>query len=340
MVGYTLGMPKVALIQVVYNSRRFLPRVIPAALGQTEKDLKFFAVIAGNDDASREYLEEHFPAVEIIDPGYNTGFARGHNMIFSSVDAQYFQLINPDLIISPDFVEKMLDLFEGTSGMGAVGGKLLKYDFDHDKPTRIIDSTGVIIRKTGRALDRGQHETDVGQYDEQPELMAVSGAAAMYNRDALDDIIEPGTDGTPQYFDEDFNSYFEDVDLCWRMYNRGWKIRYQPDALAWHGRAVASSPGGYSRLVSYVRHRRKIPLTIRRLNYKNHFFMFVKNSPRWYLKFFGREFFYNFYVFLFEPKLLNVIPEVWEQFPRFWNKRQILKNRRSINLTDSEKLLE
>lgn len=332
-------MPKVALIQVVYNSRRFLPKVIPAALGQTEKDLKFYAVIAGNDDDSSEYLEEHFPEVEIIDPGYNIGFARGHNMIFSSVDAQYFQLINPDLIISPDFVEKMLDPFEGTSDMGAVGGKLLKYDFDHDKPTRIIDSTGVIIRKTGRALDRGQHETDVGQYDKQIELMAVSGAAAMYGRKALEDIVEQRTDGTLQYFDEDFHSYFEDVDLCWRMYNRGWKIRYQPDALAWHGRAVASSPGGYSRIISYVQYRREIPLAIRRLNYKNHFFMFMKNSPCWYLKFFARELFYSIYVLFIETSVLKIIPEMWKQFPAVWRKRLYSRRRQRINIKEAKKLI-
>lgn len=333
-------MPKVALIQVVYNSRRFLPKVIPAALGQTVKDLKFYAVIAGNEDESREYLEENFPEVEIIDPGYNVGFAHGHNVIFSSVDAQFFQLINPDLIISADFVEKMLDSFEGSTDIGAVGGKLLKYNFDHDTPTKIIDSTGVIIRKTGRALDRGQHETDTGQYDQQLELMAVSGAAAMYSRVALDDIIEQGSDGTPQYFDEDFHSYFEDVDLCWRMYNRGWKIRYQPDALAWHGRAVASSTGGYSRIVSYVQHRRKIPLAVRRLNYKNHFFMFMKNSPKWYLRFFGREIFYNFYVLLIEASVLKALPQMWNELPAMWRKRRDLKLKRQISRKDAGRLLD
>lgn len=333
-------MPKVALIQVVYNSRRFMPTVIPAALNQTERDLKFYAVIAGNEDGGGEYLEEHFPEVEIIDPGYNIGFAGGHNLVFSRVDAKYFQLINPDLVVSPDFVQKMLVPFEQSQRVGAVGGKILQYDFDRNIPTSIIDSTGVIIRKSGRALDRGQHEKDTGQYDIQPELMAVSGAAAMYRREALQDIAEQISGEGLQVFDEGFHSYFEDVDLCWRMYNRGWMIRYQAEALAWHGRAVARSPDGYSRLISFVRHRREIPIAIRKLNYRNHFFLFIKNSPGLYLKFLAREFFYNLYALFFETTLLGAIPGMWREFPANWRKRKELLKRRKISRTDAEKLLK
>ncbi len=332
-------MPKVALVQVVYNSLEFIPRVLPAALNQTEKDTQFYAVIAGNEDGGREHIEEHFPQVHIIDPGYNVGFARGHNIVFSSIDARYFQLINPDLIISTDFVENMLMTFDQSSRMGAVGGKLLQFNFKKDKPAKTIDSTGVIIRKTGRALDRGQHETDAGQHDQQVELMAVSGAAAMYHRDALEDIIEQGANGRPQYFDEGFHSYLEDVDLCWRMYNRGWKIRYQPQAVAWHGRNAGSSPGGYSRIVSYVRHRRAIPLQIRKLNYRNHIFMFVKNSPKWYLKFFGREVLYNVFVLFVEPGVLPTLADMLRQFPVFWRKRNRIKMSRRISQTEAGKLL-
>ena len=201
-----------------------MPKVIPAALNQSERDMKFYAVIAGNEDGGREYLEQHFPEVDIIDPGYNIGFAGGHNLVFSQVDAEYFQLINPDLVALREFVENMLAPFEPSSRIGAVGGKILHYDFDQERPTSIIDSTGVIIRKTGRALDRGQHEEDNGQYDAMTDLMAVSGAAAMYKREALEDVADHDSSATTQFFDEDFHTYFEDVDLCWRMFNRGWGI--------------------------------------------------------------------------------------------------------------------
>jgi GT2 family glycosyltransferase len=256
------------------------------------------------------------------------------------VDAEYFQLINPDLIISPDFVEKMLIPFEQTSRLGAVGGKLLKYDFKNNMTSNLIDSTGVVIRKTGRAVDRGQHEEDVGQYDQKTQVIAVSGAAAMYSMKALKDIVEPSVHSLPQYFDEDFHSYFEDVDLCWRMYNRAWEIRFQPEAIAWHGRAVAASPGGYSRLISYVRHRKKIPLAIRKLNYRNHIFLFMKNSPRWYLKFFAREIFYNLYVLIFEPTLLTALPGILREIPTNTRKRKAILRRRKISRVDAEKLLE
>lgn len=333
-------MPKVALVQVVFNSKRFMSRVIPAALNQTEKDIEFYAVISGNDDAGREHLEEFHPEVKILDPGTNVGFAKGHNLIFNEIDAPYFQLINPDLIISPDFVEKMLECLETNSRVGAIGGKLLTYDFINKQSTNIIDSTGVIIRKTGRALDRGQHCPDQQQYDEQTDLMAVSGAGPMYRRDALTDVAETSADGHVQYFDEDFHSYFEDVDLCWRMYNRGWKIRYQPKAIGWHGRAVASSRGGYGRVLSFIKHRREIPLKIRRLNYKNHFFLFLKNSPRWYAQFISRELFYNVYILFIETSVLRVLPEMLKQLPSMLAKRKILRQRRNVSMSEAEKLLD
>ena len=333
------AMPRIALVQVVYNSLKFIPHVYPAVKQQTYKDFEFHAVIAGNDDGSKEYIQEHFPWVKITDPGYNIGFARGHNEIFSTVDAEYFQLVNPDLILAADFVEKMLEPSE-SERVAAVGGKLLQFDFNTGEKQNTIDSTGVIIRKSGRALDRGQHEPDTGQYDNATDLMAVSGAGALYSRNALEDVKSSCADGRYQYFDERFHSYFEDVDLCWRLYNRGWNIRYQPTAVAWHGRGVASSEGGYSRVLSYIQHRKDIPLAVRKLTYRNHLSLFLKNSPRLYLRFFGREFFYHLFVLLTEPRVLTASSNFLRDLPALWRERKQLKEIRQVNLAAAERLLQ
>ena len=135
-------MPKVALIQVVYNSRRYIPRVYSAALQQTEQDFEFHAVIAANEDHGKEYIEENFPTVKVHDPGYNIGFARGHNDIFSSVDVEFFQLVNPDLIMTPNYVEELLRGFSTDKRLGATAGGSARGDttrkssstFSHGKP--------------------------------------------------------------------------------------------------------------------------------------------------------------------------------------------------------------
>jgi GT2 family glycosyltransferase len=331
-------MPKVALIQVIYNTREFIPTVFPAVLNQTHKNTEFIIVIAGNQDKSKEYIQEHFPQVKVIDPGYNIGFAKGHNDLFATIDADFFQLVNPDLVMTETFVAEMLKPFADPQ-VGAVSGKILRYDFAGNQPTNQIDTTGVVIAKSGRGRDRGQHETDKGQYDTDTDIIAVSGAAAMYRKTALEDIKYTRKDGVTEYFDEEFHTYWEDIDLSWRMVNRGWKIKYNPMALAFHGRAAASSPGGYKKVFAFIKHHRNIRADIRELNYKNHIFLFLKNSPKWYLQFLAREFFYNIFVLIFETSTLKIIPKLFKQLPSMLRKRKYIQQHRKISVEDMEKLL-
>ncbi len=363
-------MPKVTVVQVIYNNRRFIEPVFNAVFNQTFKDIEVVAVIAGNEDGSKELLAEKFPQVKIIDPGYNIGFAKGHNLVFEKYDPEFFQLVNPDLVMEPNYIEEMLKAFDDEK-VGAVTGKLLKCNFvgaDPIRPdegkiissttkvqkTNIIDSTGVVIYKSGAARDRGQHETDNGQYDDLAVVQAVSAAGAMYRRAALESTKLSKISTTPaanaatppvkeeystlvegggikyEYFDEDFHSYWEDVDLAWRMSNGGWKCMFQPAAIAHHGRGSGSHPGGYKKVFSYIKFHRQIPPRIRQLNYQNHIFMYLKNSSWFYPQFFIREFFMACYMLLFEISTFKVVPNMFKLFPKMWQKRKnilVCKNR-------------
>ncbi|MFI5205990.1 MAG: glycosyltransferase, partial [Candidatus Paceibacterales bacterium] len=122
-------MPKVTVVQVVYNSRRFMEPVFSAIYSQTHKDFNVVAVISGNDDKGKELLMEKFPQVEIIDPGYNIGFAAGHNLVFDKYDSEFFQLLNPDLILEPNYIAEMLKTFADPK-VGAATGKLYQVNRD------------------------------------------------------------------------------------------------------------------------------------------------------------------------------------------------------------------
>jgi GT2 family glycosyltransferase len=330
-------MQKVALVQVIYNSRKFIPIVFPKGLNQTLPGLKFYVVVAGNDDGGKEYIQQHYPEVEILDPGYNIGFTTGHNKIFDQVDAEFFQLINPDLVVTENFIEEMLKPFVDPS-VGAVSGKILHYDFALNQTTNIIDSTGIVIQRSGRGRDRGQHQVDRGQFDKQLNLIGVSGAAAMYRKSALEDIKYQRDDGRVEYFDEDFHSYWEDVDLSYRLINRGWQIKFAPQAVAYHGRAAAASPGGYKKVWGFIKHHRKINPNIHALSYQNHIFLFIKNSPRWYWQFFVREFFYHIFVLLFEIKTFKVLPDFLKKIPTMFKKRKYIQQHRKVTIGEIEKI--
>jgi GT2 family glycosyltransferase len=371
-------MPKVTVIQVIYNGRRFIEPVFSAIFAQGFKDFEVVAVISGNDDGGKELLAQKFPQVKIIDPGYNIGFAAGHNLVFSQSASEFFQLVNPDLIMETDYIEKMLKAFDDEK-VGAATGKLLRYDFENNRKTNIIDTTGVVIFKSGRARDRGQHEVDNHQYDSLTSVQAVSAAAAMYRRSAIVAVKMPFSPTTPsplrrgrpsfaggdaprlsedslrssppfsaeggsasggqggvpgeagggggsyEFFDQDFHSYWEDVDLSWRMANAGWKNVFVPSAIAYHGRGAGSSKNGYADVAGFIKHHRQLSPHIRQLNYKNHIFMYIKNSKYLYPQFFVREFFMFFYILFFEPSTLKVLPEMFKLMPKMWGKRKYIK---------------
>ena len=322
-------MPKVTIVQVVYNNRQYIQPVFNSIFAQTFQDFQVVAVIAGNSDGGKELLMEKFPQVKVLDPGYNIGFAKGHNLVFERFPAEFFQLVNPDLVLEPDYLSEMLRVFADPK-VGAATGKLYQFRELKSQPedfrgNRSLDTTGVVISRSGRARDRGQHEIDQGQYDNLTELAAVSAAGAMYRRTALEaaKLAKPGAVGF-EYFDEDFHSYWEDVDLAWRMVNLGWRCRLASRAIGYHGRGAGSSKGGYADLFGFVKHHRRLKPVVRQLNYKNHIFMYLKNSPRLYPQFFLREFFMLGYILVFETKTLKVLPEFFRQLPKIWSKRKML----------------
>jgi GT2 family glycosyltransferase len=331
-------MPKVTIIQQVYNSRRFIPQVYGALVGQTFKDIQIISQIVVDDGGCKDYIREHYPQVKIVEPGYNIGFARGHNEIFAYADTDIFQLVNPDLILTPTFVEEIVKVFE-VPHVGSASGKLLRYDFANNRPTKFIDAAGVAIAKSGRGWARGQHQEDRGQFDRDDlAILGPDGAAAAYRKAALESVKYPLADGRYEYFDESFHSYWEDVDLDWRLVNAGWKSRFVPKAVAYHGRTASSSPSGYKKVFAFIKHHKAILPRIRRLNYKNHIYMFIKNAPRWYWQFFAREFFYHIYVLLVEPGTFKIWPEFWRGLKPMFAKRKFIRSQRKITAEEAEKI--
>lgn len=341
-------MPKVTIVQVIYNNRPFIEPVFSAIFAQTFKDFNVVAVISGNDDGGKEFLMEKFPqaksrtaaeflqnsdsgtGMEIIDPGFNIGFAAGHNLVFQKDQSKFFQLVNPDMIMEPNYVEEMLKAFDDEK-VGAATGKLYNIplnvfsmpdqEFQSQKSGfKMLDTTGLIINKSGRVRDRGQHHLDSGQYDKDTNLQGVCAAGAMYRRDALENVKMDN-----QYFDSDFHSHYEDVDLSWRMSNAGWKNIYVPTAIGYHARGTAGTVGGYKKVFAFIKYHRKLKPAIREQSYTNHIYAYIKNSRYFYPQFFIREFFMFFYVLFFEINTLKVLPEMFKLLPVMWEKRKFIQ---------------
>jgi GT2 family glycosyltransferase len=125
---------------------------------------------------------------------------------------------------------------------------------------KTIDSTGIIMLRTQRHLDRGADEPDLGQFDTPEDVFGPSGAAALYRVSALHDAAFDR-----QFFDEDFFAYREDADLAWRCRLMGWKSIYVPAAVALHRRRVTPERRG------------QLPSIINYHSVKNRFLMRLNN---------------------------------------------------------------
>lgn len=335
-------MPKITIQLVVYNSRKYLSQVFESVFAQTEKDFEVIAVICGNADGGKEFIEQNYPSVKIIDPGKNLGFGGGHNLALSSSKGEFIQIIGNDLILDPQFLTEMLLPF-GDADVAAVSGKLYQMDFEKNEKKQILDSTGIDIYQSGRARDRGQHELDSGQYDAKVDIVGVSGAAPMYRKSALNIVSLPATLATrdsqlatSMYFDPDFFMYWEDVDLSLRLKHAGYKIRFAPKAIGYHGRGSGSSKEGVKKFGSFLNHRSTQAQITKNWNFTNHLYMIIKNYPKLHFSFFKREFLMLGFIIILETRTLAVMPEFIKNLPATFKKRKEILSKSKLSVQEFE----
>lgn len=323
-------MPKIRINLLGYNHRQIIGKAISSVLEQSYRDFEFFYMDNASSDGSLKYVKANFPDVKIIANEKNLGYAGGHNLFFLQSKSELVMVLNPDVILDKNFLENALKGFDDPQ-VAAVTGKMLQPGLN------ILDGTGIEVSRSRRAKERGQNEEDKGQYDDKPDVFGVSGTAAIYRREALEKVRMPrpvATKGSFEYFDEDFFAYFEDFDLSWRLRHAGYKCWYVPSAILYHSRAAGSSQGGYKKILSFISHHKKLPLKVKRWNWKNHLFCIVKND-------FGLEFWKDLpfifvreaamfiFILIFETRTLGVLPEFFKDFFKMIRKRQYIKSKLS-----------
>lgn len=254
--------------------------------------------------------------VTYLHPAKNLGYAGGSNLALSLCQTNYILIMNPDILLEAEFSALILAFLEQERQVAAVGGLLLRYDFANDQTTNLIDSAGIVSSRSGRFWDRGQGNEWTGQFMS-GSVFGVSGAATFFRVQALISVAVNG-----EIFDEDMLAYKEDIDIAWRLSQRGWTSAFLVEAKAYHGRSAGGSEKG---LRGRWAARRRHSITARRLAFKNQFLLLVKNGNGNDLDFlltFLRQLMLVGYTCIVEPSVLSVVPELIRQLPRAWAKRQ------------------
>ncbi|OBR64340.1 hypothetical protein A7K91_12555 [Paenibacillus oryzae] len=305
-------MSTICVCIVTFNSSADIADCL-AAVGRQSIPIQSIIIV---DNASTDQTIEVVKACKatslipiiLIENQINNGFAGGQNQAIGETNSDYVLVLNPDVRLQVDYIERLIHTLEINECAGSATGQLV---FSHHPG--MIDSTGLIMNFLRIAHDRGAGEP-VDNWGETGEVFGVSGAASLYSRKLISDISIDG-----EFFDEQFFAYKEDVDVAWRAHRLGWKAYYNPEAKAMHARGWKKGSRG------------EIPLFVRQHSYMNRFFTLIKNES------FGIHlvlrvpaiFFYEIlkigYILLREPELLKCMPVFWGRIPNMMFKRTLIQ---------------
>jgi GT2 family glycosyltransferase len=182
-----------------------------------------FVVDNGSDDDSVDHLRMQ-PDITLLELPENRGFATGSNVGIRhalAAGCAYVLLLNNDVILHPDFLPPLLDLFAQNSKVGIVSPKIRFAD----PPDRIWYAGGNFRQPRLIGEMVGLNEIDIGQFDNARIVDFVTGCCMLVKCEVFEYV---------GLLDEDFFFYQEDVDLSCRVAKAGYQVWYQPESLIWH----------------------------------------------------------------------------------------------------------
>ena len=246
---------KLAIVILNWNGRTLLQQFLPSVIEHSSEASIYVADNASTDD-SVNFVKKHFPDVVVIQNTENDGYAKGYNDALKYVDADVYCLLNSDVEVTKNWLPPIISEFENNPETAIIQPKIL--DYKNKTHFEYAGAGGGFVDKFGYPYCRGRIfnsvEEDSGQYNDSIDIFWASGACLFIRKDAFDAL-----DG----FDESFFAHFEEIDLCWRAFNLGYKTKYIGTSTIYHvGGATLKSSNPKK---TY-------------LNFRNSLFTLVKNA--------------------------------------------------------------
>ncbi len=228
------GWPDVDVIVVNWNGKPFLQDCLSSILAQDYAQLSAVLVDNASTDGSVEWVREHFPQVQALSTGQNAGFAAGANAGLRRSTAEIAVTVNPDVIVSPNWLRNLVAPMLADETIAIAGCKL------YYPGGRVLQHAGGYITwPLALPGHYGLREEDTGQHDLLRDVDYVIGAAMAMRREAVARI---------GLFDEGYFLYFEDADLCARAWQAGFRVVYVPGATLVHVESALAVKGSLAYL--------------------------------------------------------------------------------------------
>ncbi len=244
--------PDVSIIIVNWNTKDFLRDCLKSIYENTKNlDYEIFVVDNASGDGSAKMVEEEFPKVKSIKNKENVGFAKANNQVIKESKGKYILLLNPDTIVSTHAIKKMVEFMEDHPDVGVLGPKLLNPDSTLQPSCRSFPTLltaffeeTLLNRLFPKNRIIGKYKMGYWKHSDIREVDQPMGSALMVRREAVDEV---------GLLDEQFYMYYEEVDWCYRIKKRGWKICFIPQAQIIHHGGAATNKNKSKSLVETYR---------------------------------------------------------------------------------------
>ena len=248
---------KIAVVILNWNGTKLLEQFLPSIIQYSPEAAIYVADNASTDD-SVGFVKSNFPSVQIIQNESNLGFAAGYNKALQAVDANIFALVNSDVEVTENWLKPIMQTFENEPETAIIQPKML--DFKNKEYFEYAGAAGGFIDEFGYPFCRGRIfdtiEKDTQQYDDNREIFWASGACFFIRSNAYKQL---------NGFDEHFFAHQEEIDLCWRAFNKGHKIKYNSESVVYHVGGATLQQGNPRKTF---------------LNFRNSLLMLTKNLPK------------------------------------------------------------
>lgn len=220
-------MDKVAIVILNWNGARMLEQYLPSVLRYSHDEAAVYVADNASTDDSIDLLRSRFPECRLILLEKNWGFADGYNKALSQIDAEYYLLLNSDVEVTHHWLTPMIELMDTHPEVAACQPKLLSV-FNRDQ-FEYAGASGGFLDRYGYPFCRGRVfdtvEDDNGQYDYQSDVLWATGAALFVRARIYKEV---------NGLDRRFFAHNEEIDMCWRMKIRGYRIVCVPESRVYH----------------------------------------------------------------------------------------------------------
>lgn len=246
-----------AVVILSFNGRKWHELFLPLIVAEAASGYEVIVADNASTDDTASWISEHFPTVHLLHIPVNKGFTGGYVAALSQIEARYYVLLSSDFEVTSGWFTPLHTAMEAQPRLAACQPKI-RYWREREL-FEYAGAAGGFMDKWGYLFCRGRIfstlEKDEGQYDDNSEIFWASGGCLMVRSDQYHAVGG---------LDVSLYAHMEEVDLCWRLKNAGYRIGYVGGSTVFHVGGSVISYGSPQKLF---------------FNYRNNLILLLKNEP-------------------------------------------------------------